>query len=232
MHSPVLLVPAGLVDELEGVGEAFVGAEGGLALVLGIGALLAAFDGLAVDADVGEESLVVVVGVEADAAGRCQCGGDHRPLDELEVAGGVVPLDGEDFLEVANLELEMLQAGVADDGVLELEHAVGHVAVYFAVPALVDLGLDGKAGAADAEAVGDAVGPVLLAEEDGAVGLYAVVKPDLVAGVVLGTEDEDSVLGLGVEGIDFDLHAVLVVLLLLFLCVGCHEGKRQGCEGK
>ena len=109
----------------------------------------------------------------------------------------------------------MLESGVADDGVLELELAVSHVEVDFAVPVLVNLSLDGETCAPYAQAVADAVGPFGLAEEDGSVSLYAVVEPDLVAGASLGAEHQDAVLGFSLERVDVNLDTVLIVLCVL-----------------
>ena len=103
-----------------------------------------------------------------------------RALHELEVAGGGVALQGEVLLEVAHLEIQVRDAGIADDGVLQFHEAVGEVHVELTVPVLVDLALHGETGAADAGAVADRVGKLGRTEESGGVGLDTDVEPEFI----------------------------------------------------
>ena len=162
-------------------------------------------------------------------AGRSQGGANHRALKKHEVTGRRVALNGEILLEVTYLEFQVGDAGVADDGVLELYQSVGKVHVELTVPVLVNLCLDGETGAADADSATDGIGIGGGPEEGAGIKLDAVVEPDLVIRFG-GFYYQEAVLGFGVEYIRLDGDAVLVVLDVLRMCRS--EAKQQRSESE
>ena len=174
------------------------------------------------------EPVFCILHVEADVTGRGEGGADHRALDELQVAGGGVSLDGEVLLEVTCLNLPVLEAGIADDGILEFHQAVCEVHVKLTVPVFIDLAFHGETGTADLYAVADRVGIGGGAEEDGTVGLGADVEPEFILGGG-GCHHQDTVLGFDIQDIGLNSHAVLVVLGRGFLRIGRRDGDQGNC---
>ncbi len=234
VQAPVGVVPARHEDRLARVGHALVAAVI-LVVVLDGGARLQRVDRLEEDAAREPHPLLRPLDVGADVARGGEGLRGHRTLHELEVARRVVALEREELLEVTDLDLRVAETVVADDGVLELEDAVGHVHVDLAVPVLGDLRLHGEARAADRGAVADRVVILVLAVEGGEVGLHAAVEPQFVLRV-LRAEDEEAVLRLDLQRVDLHGDAVLVVLdlrrsgrsLLLRRGARCE----QKCQGK
>ena len=197
-------------DQLRGEGITGVAAE--VLVVVGhVRPFLGTGDLLGEGARGEPEPVLGPLGVHAQVAGRSEGGADHRTLHELEVPGGGVTLDGEILLEVTDLEFQMRNTGITDDGVLEFHQTVRQVHVELTVPVLVDLALHGETGTADAGAVADGVGPLRSAEEDGAIDLGTDVEPQLVLGG-RGSKDQNTVLGFHIQPVGLDGHAVLVVL--------------------
>ena len=169
----------GANDGFGDVGKAFVHA---VVLVVGfhIVAGLLAFDLLEEHTGTAEEILVGVFGEDAEVAAGSQGADDHRAFHELEVTRRRVAREREVGFLATDAELEVLQSVVAHDSVFQLEGAVGQFHIHLTVPVGGDLCLDGEAGAADAGAVADGVGPLLLPEVGTEVDLHSGVEPEFV----------------------------------------------------
>ena len=158
--------------------------------------------------------------------GRSQSGSNHRPFHELQITGSCVAVQREVLLEVTYLKIQVWNACVTNDSVLEFYQTVCKVHVKLTIPVLVDLAFDSKTGTADADSVTDVVIVLVLTEENCSVSLDTGVEPELV-GTVLGFKNQNTVLSLNIKSVRLDCHSILVALNFF---LGEHCRYRKQCN--